>query len=164
MSERELVTMLEFADATVQQIFKLTKRIFPMWHMVTATGETKLMPSPSEDKDIAARRVRALFEELDVVRYVFVSEAWTVDIKPEDYPKIVGWLNREGSLENYPGRSECLKMQGEDSESSAQLSWSRAIIRPKIGSARLGDLEKNASWKSDGRMVGLLPKRKATHH
>lgn len=164
MSERELVQMMEFADEQVQRIFKVTQRIHPMWHMVTSAGETKIMPTPSaQDKDTAERLVRRIFELLDVVRYVFIGEAWTAEVMDEDLPKVEAELQRAGNLENYPGRNEVVQLQGEDRD-CGQLVWWRAITRPKIGPARLGPLEKDCFRVSSGRMVGLLPKAKATQH
>ena len=166
MSERELWRLMDFADFQASRIFKATHRVHQMWHMVSADGEANIATQPPvEDKDYAERIVRKLFETLEVVRYVFIGEAWTAEIMPEDEAKVLAHLQREGDLENYPGRSEVLQLQGEDCE-WGHMMWSRKIIRPKTGAPCIGPLEKHdiSEFVSSGRLVGLLPKRKATLH
>jgi hypothetical protein len=165
MSERELRRMLDYASEFCDRQFAKKKEIAPMWHAITAAGETIIEPHPTYlGKDMAAAMIRAFFDMRDVVRYVYIGEAWTLNrmIRPEEQEEIF----RKG-LSEHPDRVEVVQIQGEDHE-YGQIIASRAIIRPGIGKPHLGPLEmindlpfipRGAAVQSEGRMVGMLPVR-----
>jgi hypothetical protein len=165
MSERELRAMLAHASAFCEKHFALKGEIAPMWHAITSDGRTVIEPHPVElGKDLAAAMMRTFFDLRDVVRYVYIGEAWTLDrmIKPEEYEEIF----RKG-LSEHPDRVEVVQLQGEDRD-YGQIIAARKIIRPKKGKPYLGPLEDindlphipaGASVQSEGRMVGMLPVR-----
>ena len=108
--------------------------------------------------------IGALFDLADVVRYVFIDEAWTLKrmIRPDEEEKIY----REG-LSKHPERVEVVMIQGEDRD-YGQIAAHRNIIRPAKGKPYLGPLQTlgdlpfvphGAAVQSEGRMVGLLPVR-----
>jgi hypothetical protein len=165
VSERELRRMLDHASAFCEKQFALRGEIAPMWHAITSTGETLIEPHPVQlGKDLAASLIRAWFDARDVIRYVYIGEAWTLHrmIKPEEQAEIF----RKG-LSEHPDRVEVVQLQGEDRE-YGQIIASRNIIRPKIGKPYLGPMlmvndlphiPKGAAVTSEGRMVGMLPVR-----
>jgi hypothetical protein len=166
MSEKELRRMFDRASQFCEAHFAVRGEIAPMWHAVTSTGETIIEPHPTFlGKDIAMVMIRAFFDAKDVVRYVYIGEAWTLRemIKPEQVTAIM----RDG-LANHPDRVEIVQLQGEDQE-CGQIMGQRRIIRPESGRPYLGPLEMLNDLpsiphgarlsRSEGRMVGVLPVR-----
>jgi hypothetical protein len=164
MSEKQLREMLAFTSGQCDKIFARTGVIYPMWHAITSAGETIIERPAFGDKDFAVAMIRALFDLKDVVRYVFVDEAWTLNrmVRPDEDEKI----RREG-IANHPDRVEVLMIQGEDRE-CGQIMLHRNIIRPASGKPYLGPLQslddlpfipQGAGVQSEGRLVGLLPVR-----
>jgi hypothetical protein len=168
MSEKQLRDMIAFASVQCDRIFATTGVLHPLWHAVTSSGETLIETPPFNDKDMAVAMIRALFDLKDVVRYVFVDEAWTLlkMVQPDEMKVI----EREG-LSKHPERVEIVMIQGEDSE-YGQIVTHREIIRPAKGKAYLGPIQTlddmphvppGGTVQSQGRMVGLLPVRGARH-
>jgi hypothetical protein len=165
MSERELRRMLDHASGFCDMAFAKKGEIAPMWHAITSTGGTIIEPHPTYlGKDMAAAMIRAVFDYADVVRYVYVGEAWTLQrmIRPEEHEEIF----RKG-LAEHPDRVEVVQLQGEDHE-YGQIIGQRKIIRPAGGKPYLGPLQmihdlpfvpQGATVQSEGRMVGMLPVR-----
>lgn len=165
MSERELRAMIDRASGFCEQQFAKKGEIAPMWHAVTSAGETIIEPHPDYlGKDMAAAMIRAFFDFKDVVRYVYVGEAWTLCrmIKPEEQEEI----SRKG-LSEHPERVEVVQLMGEDRD-CGQIFVTRDIIRPPKGKPYLGPLQtiselphipSGAHVQSEGRMVGMLPVR-----
>jgi hypothetical protein len=164
MSEKQLRELIAFTSGQCDKIFARTGVIYPMWHAITSAGESFIETPRFDDKDVAVAMIRALFDLKDVVRYVFIDEAWTLHrmIQPDEEEKI--W--REG-LSKHPDRVEVVMIQGEDRD-YGQIVAQRAIIRPAKGRAYLGPLQTlddlpfmpaGAHVQSEGRMVGLLPVR-----
>jgi hypothetical protein len=165
LSERELRQMLDYASWFCERHFAQKGEIAPMWHCVTSSGEQFIEPHPAvPNKDLAVALVRAMFDVRDVVRYVYMGEAWTLSrmIQPEEQELIF----RRG-LANHPDRVEIVQLQGEDQD-YGQMIGQRKIIRPAKGNPYLGPLEMvnelphiphGAHIQSEGRMVGMLPVR-----
>jgi hypothetical protein len=137
-----------------------------MWHAVTAKGDNLIQPHPVLfDKDAAMEMIRLWFNLMDVIRYVYISEAWTLE-RPDISEAELAKIDREG-LANHPDRIEVVQIQGEDSE-YGQIVAHRLIIRPRTDKPHLGPLKTEidipgvpigARVQSEGRMVGLLPVR-----
>jgi hypothetical protein len=161
MTLQEFVTGCSEAAA---KVFHLRGQISPMWHAVTRAGEHLMTPSPSNDKDYTVALLRAAFELHDVVRYVFIDEAWPLDLKrlPEEDLQALMTRGRSfgGLLDRTPERVEVLLLMGED-ETSGVCTARRVIVRPPHGKAYLGLLEIVTPKVSEGRMIGLLPQRGA---
>lgn len=166
MSEEQLRSMFDRASQFCEAHFAAHGEITPMWHAVTSEGETIIEQHPGFlGKDIAMVLIRAFFDAKDVVRYVYIGEAWTLKemIKPEDAEAIM----RDG-IANHPDRLEIVQLQGEDAE-CGQIMGQREIIRPESGWPYLGPLVMIADLPSiphgarlsasEGRMVGVLPAR-----
>lgn len=168
MSEQQLRELVAFASDFCERMFSAKGQIHPMWHAVTSSGEQFIETPMFADKDLAVAMMRALFDLKDVVRDVFIDEAWTVTrlLTEEEYETV----QRTG-LANFPGRAEIVMIQGEDRD-AGQLIAHRDIIRPPKGKPYLGPLQTaddlgliphGARVQSGGRMVGLLPVRGARH-
>jgi hypothetical protein len=165
MSEKQLRDLITFASEFCDRQFAAKGVIYPRWHAVTSSGEQFYETSPLLDKDLAVAMIRALFDLRDVVRYVFIDEAWTLSrmVQPGEEAKV----QREG-LSKHPDRVEVVMISGEDRE-CGQLMLHRNIIRPAKGKPYLGPLlsldelpfmpQGGHVDQSEGRMVGLLPKR-----
>jgi hypothetical protein len=160
MSEQQLRDLIAFASDFSERHFAAKGVIHPMWHAFTSSGEQFIEAPPFDDKDLAAAMIRALFDLRDVVRYVFIDEAWTVErpITDDEYRTV----QRIG-LSNFPGRSEIVMFSGEDREYGGMITAKRSIIRPK-GKPYLGPLVWDERYThSEGRMVGMLPARGPKH-
>jgi hypothetical protein len=165
MSEKELRKMLEYASGFCEKTFTRCGEVAAMWHAVTASGKEFVERHPMElGKDLASALIRAQFELEDVVRYIFISEAWTVEKRTKDKALQEEVLNaaRSGKLHQYPGRLEIVQLQGEDLE-CGQILAQRKIERPSGRKPFLGPLEilvePKSGIESRGRMVGMLPVR-----
>jgi hypothetical protein len=148
MTLREFVTAI---DKAVIPLFDAEGEIFPMWHVVTASGAHQVVPSPpTEDKDEMVFLLRTFFEARHVVRYVFIDEAWQVEATESDIEAVL-----QRGLEGHPDRVEVLMYSAEDD--TGHVTARRVITRPKRGKARLGPLQFEESKWCTGRFVGLLP-------
>jgi hypothetical protein len=80
MSERELRNMIDKASRGCEKLFASKSEIAPMWHAITAKGESLIQPNPVMfDKDTAIILIRLRFKLMDIVRYVYIGEAWTLE-------------------------------------------------------------------------------------
>ena len=158
MSAAQLRMLIENASDWAEKIFARKGQILPMWHAVTSNGEHVVMDAPSSDKDTSAVIVRAFFELNDVVRCLFIDEAWTAQ-GGEELRKWVEEHNQQ--IATYPNRVEVVAFMGED-DADGMITAHRRIIRgqgkPKLGSLEYIDW---AGGESSGRLVGMLPRRGA---
>src|SRR5262245_58695450 len=89
----ELTKMIEDASRKAEKYFRKWGVVAPQYLALCGDGEwITFDASHSNDmeRDISRMMVRALFEERNVQRYVFVAEAWTsspeVKVAPADDP------------------------------------------------------------------------------
>lgn len=163
MSEQQLNEMIEVASRVAEKMLRTKGEVRPMWHAIMADGDNLLVPAPHPDKDTAVALIRALFEIKNVVRYVFVDEAWVVIGRGPIPDEVRAWLGEHGARA-HPGRIDAVMFTGEDGESGKQISSFRRILRPPQGKARLGPMEHySAGREQEGRLIGLLPRRGALH-
>jgi hypothetical protein len=148
MTLREFVTAI---DKAVVPLFNDHGIIHPMWHVVMASGAMQVLPSPpTDDKDEIVFLLRTVFEERNVVRYVFIDEAWQVETAESDIEAVL-----QRGLEGHPDRVEVVMYSAEDN--TGHVTARRVITRSKGGKPRLGPLEFEESKLCAGRFVGLLP-------
>lgn len=157
MKQPDLRTLIEHASRWAEQAFARDGVIKPMWHAVKANGDHMALEAPDTNKDMAAALVRAAFELNQVVRCLFIDEAWTAVGQDE----LRAWINEHGNIHDYPGRVEVVAFMGEDAE-QGMLAAHRRIIRGK-GKPTLGPLtfEDFSHGTSSGRLIGMLPRREA---
>jgi hypothetical protein len=163
MSEQDLREMIAFASEGSEVSFKKTGMVAPLWFGVTASGESFDLEPPHPDKDFSIAMIRAYFALRNVVRYVSISEAWTIERALSDDE--VAWIATHGGVAAHPDRIEVVMINGEDRDAGL-LTAQRRIIRPPRGRAYLAPLEiqdRTDIKQSSGRMVGLLPARGTRH-
>ena len=161
MGQATLRAMIEECSSRIEIVFQRQGEVRPMWHCVTSEGEEMAMaPPPFLSKDLAVTLMQAFFELKDVVRYVFVNEAWILQmtVDSDEAAASLARVNEEG-LANHPDRIEVVMFAGEDE--NGMLTAQRVIERPAGRKPRLGPLEfpDLTGVRSEGRMVGLLPQR-----
>jgi hypothetical protein len=151
----ELRALFEFADKQSVRIFRQNGRILPMYHAITEDGTNFVTPPFSDNKDEAVAVIRAMFQVRKVVRYVFIDEAWILDITRTGIDEAdLDRITRAG-LEHHPDRREILMLCAED-RSGARMMGHRFILRPEHGKPKLSPLTMLGDGQTEGRMVGLL--------
>lgn len=156
-----LEDLMVFASEQMAVRFKHVGRIYPMWHAESATDSFIISTDANQDKDLVTEAIAAFFRERNVIRFIFIDEAWIVDRKPEDLQKLM----LAGGVSAQPDRREIVMIHGEDA-TTAKVRV-RDIIRPKKGKARLGPLQTDAEFGQliDSRWSVLLAYlRKETRH
>ena len=152
---RELV---QFASSMAVVLFDKDGKVKPLWHAVRRNGEHGVIaPDAFEDgahKDVVAAAMRAVFEQMDVVAYVFMCESW---LRMGGREIDLNAVMRDG-LSNDPQKVECVWFTAEDSEGS--VSAYQMIERPDGPDGR-GVLQP-IKWldrcsRTEGRFVGMLP-------
>ena len=104
MSGQQLQQMLDGASEFCQAQFDKCGEVVPIWHAITSDGQEVIEPHPFFlGKEIAMALIRALFDVRDVVRYVYMREAWTLNrlIAPREGEAFM----RDG-IANHPDRIE----------------------------------------------------------
>lgn len=150
---------IEFVSAQTERIFHQTGCVLPMYHAIKRDGHHIVCPMPDANKDTAVAIVRALFELQDVVRYVFIDEAWTVCAKSEEADALRNMAER--GIASHPDRVEIILFNAEDENEGLTMGM-RDIIRGK-GKAKLGPLKLERPNNMEGRMAGMLPRRTRAH-
>ena len=91
MSEKELRDLMGFASSTVEKIFQVQGEIQPMYDVTKSNGERLFVPidvniheDPIITKDINVYVIKEFFKLNDVIRYVFISEAWMLTSNVSD--------------------------------------------------------------------------------
>lgn len=158
--------LIETISECVSVAFLIFREMRPFYHAVSANGEEFVISLSGIDKNVWAATARQFFKEKSVVRYVFVTEAWTLlsnldgasKEKIEDLKKQL----KEHGLKNHPDAVESVTLTAED-ESEGYVLATRRIIR-NGNKATLGPLEISDEPYStfEGRFVGLLPQKGAT--
>jgi hypothetical protein len=154
MSATELREMIEIASESAEEQFARRGCVPAVWSAVTAKGEYMIIEPPHRDKDTSMFLLRVLFEIKDVIRCLFIDEAWTA----RGGEALRQWVEQHGDIHTYPGRIEVIAFLGEDSE-GGMINAHRRIIRG-AGKPKLGPLEYLEDFtQSEGRLVGMLPRR-----
>jgi hypothetical protein len=154
-----LKDLIEFASKNCEQIFKVTGEIVAMFHMCDADENNFIWQPDMADKDAMAAAARQIMCEKHIQSYVFIDEAWILEIKrtlkPGEAEEIERFCNEFG-VSNHPDRREVLMFYAE-SKSGERLQAHRPIVRPEHGKPKLMSLR--YPWQggtSRGRLVGLL--------
>lgn len=162
MMSRELRQMLNRASRWTDRQFSRAGMIRPVWLAVTAKGEHIIMPAQLDDKDAQARLVRTAFALHNVVRYVFIVEAWVVAATSPSEAREIASIAGTRGLASHPRRQEIVNLTAE--EEACCVTCMRHIHRPTRGKPYLGPLVEETPVESSGRFVGMLPKSTHTHH
>lgn len=153
----DLRKQVERLSQKAEQNFAKHGQLTPVWFAVTSSGEVFTLDRMLPNKDLQAQFVRMIFQEKDVVSYVFIDEAWVVNASAAQADNVTNLAATVG-LEFHPDRREVVVFHAEDATNS--LSYHRDIIRPPGARAYLGPLICHDDInRSEGRFVGLLPRR-----
>jgi hypothetical protein len=119
------------------------------------TEDVFLINTLLENKDAVAEMLTKFFAEKNVQRFVFIDEAWFLDIEHKNVSQAeIDKIMQQG-ISKHPDRREVLQFHAQDAK--MMHLWTREIIRPAKGKAKLGPLKKNEEWNnSQGRWHGLL--------
>ena len=143
-----------FCDA----LFQRRGTIPPMWQFVTAKGTQHCEPHPTFlPKDLATDAVRSIFDTLDVVRCLYIAEAWMVTAATEATIA----LARSQKLHQHPDKIEVVQFSGEDAEGGlimAQRKIIRGENKPMLAPLEIV-IQPGDGFSSEGRFVGMLPQR-----
>lgn len=159
----QLRSFVEAASAAIDKLFRRQGEIEPMYYCIKSDGSEFVLRPPPGDKDTSVLLARVFFEIEQVVRYVFIDEAWVVEANDSaTNEKLRHHYETQDSLEQFAGRKEVVLFAGED-EFGMMLAQ-RAINRPPHGKPTLGPLQliSDKDGHFEGRMIGLLPRRDAT--
>lgn len=157
----DLKSLVEFASAQAEKLFRKQGVIYPLYHAITANGETVILTPPGRDKDLSVAIVKAWFVLNDIDRYVFIDEAWILDVRKSGQPIDEAKVHREG-ISNHPDRREIVMFAAENRRGELQTAR-RFILRPEHGKPTLSALvidDMTGLQHSEGRMVGLLNRGK----
>jgi len=145
----ELRELLDGASDMAADVFYEVGEIEPTWIAENVDGLVMVLRTPFTDadisKDIVVRSMRKLFKERNVVRYVFVSEAWIVEFKDH---------MDAGRPSQHPDRREIIMLRGEDINGDV-IGATRYILRPEVGKPKLTEL-KIDEGEFSGRFTGMF--------
>lgn len=134
----------------------VTASLVPVWCGETPSGEKIVVATPFDSPDtkiIASAAVRLLFEQRDVIRYVFTSESWIREADPDeelDY-------RTDGQVSKHPDRIEVIAHNAEDVTGNSMVAV-QPIIRTRR-KARVGPLKFVNMVGLHGRLTGVLKPR-----
>jgi hypothetical protein len=151
----DLKSLILFASAQAEKLFRRQRVIYPMYHCIKSNGDNVILNAMDADKDLSVAMTKAWMQLNDVERYVFIDEAWILDNRKGDLPEIdIERARREG-LSNHPDRREIVMFAAENRQSMQTAR--RFILRPEVGRPTLSPLIiDDIPDHSEGRMVGLL--------
>jgi hypothetical protein len=148
--EMTMEVLLELASQFAQDRFDALGHLYPLWHAITSEGTHAVLQPKGATKDENVALVRAEFKQLDVIRYVYLDEAWMLEA-PDFSREVI-----ERGIRHHPDRVEVVMFSAEDRD-RGQLAARRRIIRPPNKKPYLGPLEldpHSGFWA--GRIVHLL--------
>lgn len=151
----DLKSLIEFASAQAEKLFRKQGALYPLYHCIKADGENAILNQMDSDKDLSVALMKAWMQLNDVDRYVFFDEAYILDSTKTGQEIDIEHANRYG-IRNHPDRREVVMFSAE-SVRGEMLTARRFILRPEIGRATLAPLQIDEPHDhSEGRMVGLL--------
>ena len=151
----DLKSMIEFASAQAEKLFRLQGVIYPLYHCIKSNGENAVLNQMDRDKDTSVAMMKAWMHLNDIDRYVFFDEAWIVDDRHGQIGLDMEKVRRVG-ISEHPDRREVVMFSAENRQGE-QMMARRFILRPEIGKPRLAPLQIDEKFDhSEGRMVGLL--------
>jgi hypothetical protein len=157
----ELRAIIDNASSAVESIFAVDGELMPMWHLVTADGEYIMASPGGMEKDLATEAIRAIIKEKNIVRYIFIDEAWVVQstVKDEALKKI---MDEGSSLAEHPGRREFVIFCAEERNGGFILGR-REILREQDKPPTLGQIEFADEGEFSGRFVGMFDSQSDIH-
>ena len=150
-----LTTLIKFASKQAEILFRAQGQLLPMYHAVTASGKNLVVPALDDDKDKAVALTKKLFVVQNVVFYVFMDEAWWLDVRADRVDISVMDAMRNG-LSGHPDRREIVALFAEHRNGDFIVAR-RFILRPEVGKPTLSPLKIDRDLDdAEGRMTKLL--------
>lgn len=153
----QLRELIEVGSKVAEQTFRARGVLQALYRCIDAQGRDHFVPAPDQcSKDDAVAIMRAFMKLKQIARYCFFDEAWTLSYSEND-PALANYMDRGGMPRDHPQRREIVMLVAEDD--IGMLFAHRDIVRPQKGRPYLGPLSFPDYGKTEGRMVGLLPRR-----
>jgi hypothetical protein len=156
-------TLREFIEQevapTVRKIFQEDGYIDALYVVCVDDIQFSVPAFPTRNKDISVAMMRMYFKSVEADRYCYVDEAWTIEGEGKDRMEELKRLTQEEgvNIADIPGMREALIFTAEDRDGGMVLAQSIISTRGKKRS--LGPLQFKEYGVTEGRMVGLLPRR-----
>lgn len=152
---KTLEDLLKHGAEFAADCFKKAGGLEPMWICQTMAGELIIVGGEMPDhmgsgRDKLALVLKKVFHEHNVVRYVFMTEAWSYE-----GTEMPASIKAGASIESHPDRRELISLAGED-KSGKHLIGAMYILRPEQGPAKLSEFKIFASGHVGGRFARLL--------
>lgn len=152
----DLELLIKFASHQAERMFRKDGRVLAMYHAICADGTNIVMPSPAADKDTGVAIVKAAFVLENVQSYVYIDEAWMVDVRAsEANPRINLTEITRRSLKEHPDRREIVTYFAENKRGQS-VQGRQYILRPEHGRPTLSPLTMESVPDMKGRMTNLL--------
>jgi hypothetical protein len=132
-----LAVLVEFANATAEETFKMGEHL-PVWLLETEE-DIQIVATPFgsyREKEAVAFFLRNVIPHLGVIRFAFITEAWTYSARADEVDIVNPTLPSE-----HPDREECVFIIGEDTNGE-DMFLARMIIREPGKPPRLAAPEK----------------------
>jgi hypothetical protein len=156
------MTLREFIEQASKPIgarFDQCGEIKPMYHFVRGDGAEVVMPAIPGPKDFSVQIARTVLDACEATRVLFISEGWILEGPVPAGADLNKIRDRQGSLEHEPGRVEVVMFSGEDAQEGSIMGF-RDIVRESGKPPYLAPLRIVTTDRSEGRMIGLLPRGK----
>ena len=139
-------------------MFAAQGEVLPMFIGQTEDGTKIPVCTPfsnDAEKDAVADVVRALFAKHNVVRYVMLSEAWSLALKPDDDLP-------DESIKHIPGRKEVIHVMGEDVTWACEMAVCNIVREGKTATLTEWKFSRQSGRETlSGRFSGLLQRQTA---
>lgn len=152
MADTALMSLLQHAEEFVHDQFGAEGHFTPMWFAETKSGDRLGILTPFESgtsKDVISQVIKQMFRDKQVVRFIFATEAWSLDPMPtrmEDIPT--------GSIANHPDKVEVLMLNGEDVNGETITALFK--IKRDKEKPYLDDYKVHRMTGGEGRFTGML--------
>lgn len=138
----------EFSARVFNDLGSLTA----MWVAQTKDGMIMPIMAPLADKDQILMAIKMLFREKQVIRYVFMTEAWILESKTKEIPESI---KRGAAVSSHPDRREIIMVTAEDRDGT-QLMGHMYILRPEHGKPTVSPFKLLDGFANEGRFAKLL--------
>jgi hypothetical protein len=158
---KTLEDFLRHGADSASSAFLAQGHLEPMWICETGGGDMIIvggdMPSRlGNDRNKLAAVLKAAFKAHGVVRYVFMTEAWSLEKDGKSKDDLPASIKAGASIESHPDRREVISLTAESRDK--HLLGMMYILRPEHGSAKLSEFKlfDDGEGKIEGRFTGLL--------
>ena len=143
MVNSELADLIRYSVYAARKVFQIQKRIRPMFHYVTSTGEHRICLIPEallklRDDGLVDLFMQHVLRRHDAVAVIQVAEAWLLHMSGDQVDASGGWKMVIDGMDNHPDREKVLFFLAQDDE---QLIRVRIPVHGEGDEASLGEAE-----------------------